>query len=30
MLHFAAPVGNMMVGIVLKPSRPSPQRLVAH
>ena len=30
MLHLAAPVGNMMVGIVLKPSRPSPQRLVAH
>ena len=30
MLHPAAPVGNMMVGIVLKPPRPSPQRLVAH
>jgi ubiquinone/menaquinone biosynthesis C-methylase UbiE len=30
MLHFASPIGNMMVGIVLKPSRPSPQRLVAH
>jgi ubiquinone/menaquinone biosynthesis C-methylase UbiE len=30
LLHFAAPIGNMMVGIVLKPSGPSPQRLVAH
>ena len=30
LLDFAAPVGNMMVGIVLKPSGPSPQRLVAH
>jgi ubiquinone/menaquinone biosynthesis C-methylase UbiE len=30
LLHFAAPMGNMMVGIVLKPSGPPPQRLVAH
>ena len=30
LLHFAAPIGNMMVGIVLKPSGPSPQRLVEH
>jgi ubiquinone/menaquinone biosynthesis C-methylase UbiE len=30
LLHLADPMGNMMVGIVLKPSRPSPQRLVAH
>jgi len=30
LLNFAAPMGNMMVGIVLKPSGPSPQRLVAH
>jgi ubiquinone/menaquinone biosynthesis C-methylase UbiE len=30
LLHFAAPMGNMMVGIVVKPSGPSPQRLVAH
>jgi SAM-dependent methyltransferase len=29
-LDLAAPLGNMMVGIVLKPSGPSPQRLVAH
>jgi SAM-dependent methyltransferase len=29
-LHFAAPIGNMMVGIVLKPSGPPRQRLVAH
>jgi ubiquinone/menaquinone biosynthesis C-methylase UbiE len=30
LLHFGAPMGNMMVGIVLKPSGPSPERLVAH
>ena len=30
LLHFAVPMGNMMVGIVVKPSGPSPQRLVAH
>jgi ubiquinone/menaquinone biosynthesis C-methylase UbiE len=30
MLHLAAPLGNMMVGIVLKPVRSSPQTLVAH
>lgn len=30
LLDFAAPMGNMMVGIVLKPSGPSPQRLLAH
>jgi hypothetical protein len=30
LLYFVAPMGNMMVGIALKPSGPSPQRLVAH
>ncbi|MDT7614109.1 MAG: hypothetical protein QOF00_1556 [Pseudonocardiales bacterium] len=30
LLDFAASMGNMMVGIVLKPSGPSPHRLVAH
>jgi SAM-dependent methyltransferase len=30
LLRLVAPMGNMMVGIVLKPSGPSPQRLVAH
>jgi ubiquinone/menaquinone biosynthesis C-methylase UbiE len=30
LLDFVAPMGNMMVGIVLKPSGPSPERLVAH
>jgi ubiquinone/menaquinone biosynthesis C-methylase UbiE len=30
LLHFAAPMGNMMVGIVVKPSGPAPKRLVAH
>jgi ubiquinone/menaquinone biosynthesis C-methylase UbiE len=30
MLQVAGRMGNMMVGIVLKPSRPSPKRLVAH
>jgi hypothetical protein len=29
LLHFATPMGNMMVGIVLKPSGPCPQTLVA-
>jgi hypothetical protein len=30
LLYSAAPIGNMMVGIVLKPSGPPPQRLVEH
>jgi ubiquinone/menaquinone biosynthesis C-methylase UbiE len=30
LLRPAAPIGNMMVGIVLKPSGPSPERLVGH
>jgi ubiquinone/menaquinone biosynthesis C-methylase UbiE len=30
LLDLVAPIGNMMVGIVLKSSRPSPQRLVTH
>ena len=30
LLDLFATIGNMMVGIVLKPSAPSPQRLVAH
>ena len=30
LLYLAAPIGNMMVGIVLKPSGPRPQRLMEH
>ena len=30
LLHCAAPMGNMMVGIVVKTPEPSPQRLVSH
>jgi hypothetical protein len=30
LLYSAAPIGNMMVGIVLKPSGPPPERLVEH